>query len=457
MRLGSYFIFLILLSNLVHGSLTTSVKPEEPQKMADEIKKLISSNDISSVTARIRVEDAQFRAFKLFLPPCESSALDNAQKKLSLDIRSVLERDLAISGTFHITKDLTAKLMREELLKAQGMEGWSKCQISFNKDKIRAILDHKNFLSGKATRKSFEIDSKQYRRLAHLMAQSIFEEFIGPENLFLLQFAAVKRVNNTNQIVMFDFDGGNETVITSNSWSKSSPYFSPDGKSILYSVINDQGHAIVEQNIGSPHFQFRFKTTGLNIDPRVLPDNSGLLATLSFGKIANIYRSSRTGERIVPVTEALGMNLSPTISPDGTMIAFVSNRGGSAQIYEQLLPKQDGKIPPATRLTFKGSYNQTPHYSSDGRFIAFTGRDENAIFDIFIYERASKNVVRVTQNQGRSQEPFFTPSNRYLIFVGDPKNGDNLNVYLASLQGNHQYCLTSSGGYLSPVIKPLAK
>lgn len=449
-------IFCILSFDLAAGISTP--KNVEPLKTAAEVYKALEPEDISGISARIRVEDAQFRAFNLFLPSFQMGAITPAQRKTAADIRQVLERDLAITGSFHMMSgEAQGKFSSDELLKQKGAEGSSRCRLDFSGQKIKIAIVNKNLLSGKATNKSFEADPAQYRRLAHLLAHSIFEEFIGPEDLFLLQIAAVKREKNQSQIVLLDFDGHNETTITTGPWSKSSPYFSPDGKTILYSVASDQGHGIVEQRVGTSSFEFRLKMKGINLDPRVLPDNSGLLATLSYGKSANIYKTTRTGQVLQAITEDKGMNLSPTISPDGKTFAFVSTRGGSAQIYEQAFPTGKNIIPAALRLTHKGEYNQTPHYSPDGKFLAFTGRDQRAIFDVFIYERDSKNISRVTQNQGRNQEPFFTPSSRFVIFVSEREGRKSPDVYLATLNGNHQYRLTTSGGYYSPVIRPLQK
>lgn len=460
MRLYYFCFLLCFIPSSWAGISTKNAKPTEPQKIAEEVQQALAPHDISGVTTRIRVEDAQFRAFNLFLPPCEMGETASAiEKRSALEVRRVLERDLAITGSFHLMLDAAAgKLGTDELLKQKGAEGVSRCQLSLSGKKWVGVIDHKNFLTGKTQRSPFEVEQGQYRRLAHLMAQSIFEYFIGPEDLFLLQIAAVKNYKNHSQIVMVDFDGYDEQAISTGTWTKSAPYFSPDGKSILYAVISDDAQGIqgiVEQTIGSPTFLFRVKVNGTHLDPRVLPDNSGLLAALSFGKGPNIYKTTRSGGQLLgPITSPLGMNLSPSVSPDGKMLAFVSTRGGSAQIYEQAMPTEKGKIPEANRLTHKGDYNQTPHYSPDGKLIAFTGRDQRAIFDIYIYERDSKNTLRVTQNQGRNQEPYFSPSGRFIIFVSERDGSKEPDIYLASLNGNHQYRLTTSGGFYSPVFRP---
>lgn len=460
MRLSLWLMIVWIWAVGLWAGFSEKPSAREPQKTAAEVRKTLEPNDVSGIIARIRVEDAQFRAFNLFLPPFEMGEVSADDRKVAENIRQVLERDLAITGSFQLMSGAgVGKLATDELLRQKGAEGVSRCQLSFRNKKIRAIIDHKKFLGSQVTpSKHFEVEPANYRRLAHLLAQSIFEEYIGPEDLFLLQIAAVKRSKNHSQIVLFDFDGFNETTISTNDWSKSAPYFAPDGKSILYSVVSDEKKGIVEQQIGAPNFQFRLGVSGLNLDPRVLPDNSGLLAALSFaGKDLNIYRTTREGEIIGTLTSPLGINLSPTISADGKTFAFVSTRGGSPQIYEQAMPKDKGIPEAPTRLTTKGEYNQTPHYSPDGRFLAFTGRDQKAIFDVYIYERETKNMARVTQNQGRNQEPFFTPSGRFIIFVSVRDGKKEPDVYLASLNGSHQYRLTNSGGYYSPVIRPLQK
>ena len=98
------------------------------------------------------------------------------------------------------------------------------------------------------------------------------------------------------------------------------------------------------------------------------------------------------------LTNSPAIDSSPCFSPDGSQIAFVSNRQGSPQIF----------IMPATRrrrrsgVTFQGKYNQTPRWSprTDKPQIAFTGRDERGVFDVFVLDVKTGKVDRVTQGSG---------------------------------------------------------
>ena len=86
---------------------------------------------------------------------------------------------------------------------------------------------------------------------------------------------------------------------------------------------------------------------------------------------------------VTRLTRSPFIDMSATLSPDGTQIAFVSDRGGSPQLY--LMSAAGGD---ARRLTFQGGNNTTPRWSprADKPQIAFTGRDEKGVFDVFIYD-----------------------------------------------------------------------
>src|SRR5580700_987902 len=189
-----YYILLLIIHtggiNVLAALESKTKEANEVQKTGDMVNRALLSGDTAN--ARLRVEGAQFKALNLYLP---SFVLDDAvEKKTAALIREVIEKDLAISGSFNlIKKQANSKLESEALLKLKGAEGLSRCELSLKGQKIRAVLNHKNLLSSKKGYKRIEVDKSQVRRLAHLISQSIFEEYVGPEDIFLLQIAAVKR------------------------------------------------------------------------------------------------------------------------------------------------------------------------------------------------------------------------------------------------------------------------
>lgn len=428
------------------------------QNAAEKIDKVMTKSDLSGVN--LRVEGAAFRKFSLYFPSSEQKSSGMIANKIFGELRQIIDRDLAVVGAFNF---ITASTQQEiaggdAIMKQKGAEGISKLSLNLSGDTIKARIEHKNLITGKATTKNIDGKIAGARRLAHQLAQSIYEEFVGPENIFLLDIAAIKRDKSGEfHVVMMDFSGKNETLVNGGKWMKTSLSFAPNGESLLYSVNTPDGQGIVEQPVGSKQFQFRLKKPGLNIDPRVLPDNSGMLVTLSFEGNANIYRTTRLGTIIGPLTSGLGLNLSATISADGKKIAYVSDRSGTPQIYMQPLDDPNNKI--AVRVTNKGNYNQTPALSSKGDLLAFTGRDDKT-FDIFAMDLTTNSMWRVTQSQGANQEPDFSPSSNFIYFLSDRDSTGKQDIFISTVNGNHQYRISDAAsdanslGYTSLSIKP---
>jgi TolB protein len=111
------------------------------------------------------------------------------------------------------------------------------------------------------------------------------------------------------------------------------------------------------------------------------------------------------------LTRNPAIDVSPACGPGG-QIAFVSSRHGSPQIF--VMDAQGGG---AKRVTFRGSYNQTPAWCprSDKSLIAFTGRDGGT--DVFTVNTATGDYKRLTQGQGTNKDPAFSPDCRMVAFA----------------------------------------
>jgi TolB protein len=167
------------------------------------------------------------------------------------------------------------------------------------------------------------------------------------------------------------------------------------------------------------------------------PDGSKIAFTASQnGGSTDVWVADADGGNARRLTRESSDDLSPTWSPDGKRIAFVSNRAGSPQIY---VMNADGSG--VRRLTFQGNYNQTPQWSPRGDLIAFTARDERKVFDVFVVSPDSGKIDRVTQNQGATnEEPSWAPNGRLLAFTSDRKGAPQLVV--SSPDGDRQVVVT---------------
>jgi tol-pal system beta propeller repeat protein TolB len=449
MKLG---ILCFLFSMFAYGELSF----DDPQnKTIKEVPVIINGSEKSISEVTIRVQGATIRNFRLY-KQFSLQNLTSIQKKQAESIKNIIERDLAIVGGLDFITEVKTSFS-DEFLKQQGAEGKTEVSFKFIKDKISIIIKNTNFITNKFFEHIFDSDNAGLRKLAHYASKSIFEAFVGPEDLFLRQLMAIKTdADNNQQIVLMDFDGENEKVITNDKWTKVSPSFSPDGKSILYSIITDHGHAIIEHDLITNKRVFRTKKIGVNMEPRINPNNKCMLASLSLEKSTNLYKADRNGNNLIKITDSLGVNLSANISASGKKLAFVSDRSGNPQIYIQDFTTNCDLINEAKRVTFLGNYNQNPYFSPDEKNLVFVGRDEKNVFDIFLLELSSLKISRVTQNQGNNRSPLFSHSGRLVIFASQRFGNKKNHLYVSNLSGNYQVKITSgNSSYDSIAISPM--
>jgi eukaryotic-like serine/threonine-protein kinase len=110
------------------------------------------------------------------------------------------------------------------------------------------------------------------------------------------------------------------------------------------------------------------------------------------------------------LTYQSGVELSPTISPDGTSFAYVAENGGRARIFLQRVGGEN-----AINLTadVPGDHLQ-PAFSPDGRQIAFAA--EGAARGIFVMGATGESARRVTES---GFNPSWSPDGREIVYADE--------------------------------------
>jgi TolB protein len=139
--------------------------------------------------------------------------------------------------------------------------------------------------------------------------------------------------------------------------------------------------------------------------------------------------------------------LSPSWSPDGQSLAYVSFEAGQPQIFVQNVFTGERKIV----SSFKG-INGAPSWSPDGRQLALVlSRDGNP--EIYAYNLATENLLRVTRNTAIDTEPVWADDGRTIVFTSDRGGGPQL--YEIAVGGGSAQRLTFEGSYNArPSISP---
>jgi TolB protein len=139
--------------------------------------------------------------------------------------------------------------------------------------------------------------------------------------------------------------------------------------------------------------------------------------------------------------------LSPSWSPDGNRLAYVSFQLKKPVVYVQDLV--GGKQIPVAN--FRGS-NSAPAWSPDGKQLAVVLSREGGS-QIFLINPDGSNVRRLTTSSAIDTEPFFSPDGRTIYFTSD--RGGSPQVYRIAATGGEATRVTFQGDYnVSPRISP---
>jgi len=151
-----------------------------------------------------------------------------------------------------------------------------------------------------------------------------------------------------------------------------------------------------------------------------------------------------TGRRI-PLSNQKGNNSAPAWSPDGKKLAISLSKDGNTQIYGI---NADGTG--LHRLTRGYTIDTEPQYSPDGRYLYFTSdRGGNPqIYRISADGEQAEAAKRVTYKQGFVTSPRISPDGKHLAYIANI--GGAFRLYILNLATGESQALTDSGSDESP-------
>lgn len=166
----------------------------------------------------------------------------------------------------------------------------------------------------------------------------------------------------------------------------------------------------------------------------------------------NLFVVDEDGKNPVALTNDRYINSYPAWSPDGTQIAFSSNRtGGVMQIY---VMNADGKN---IRALTKGNLAcRVPAWSPDGKTIAFCRAGAGGGSNICTIPATGGTIQSL---EGDAWDPSWSPDGKHFAFVS-LRDGDGFRLYTMTAQGQDAKCLHPKGnnfGNAYPVWSPDGK
>jgi TolB protein len=370
---------------------------------------------------RILITDPNRDLFRLGLP---NASGDGDLAKQATEIE---RRDLDVSGLFRLLDPVSFPdaLQKEGLTFSSalwsqvGAQGVAKMQVS--RDSGAIALEGRLYQAGRGDNAVLTRTYRgtELRPLVHAWANDIISVFTGQRGIFGSRIAFAT-AGKSSEIASVGMDGAEMKVLTQMKAPTMLPAYSPTGNQIAFTSFLRGGADLWIVSAGGGRARRISNRDGMNSGAAWFPGGGNLVATLSYEGNAELYKiSASDGSIQARLTRSPAIDLSASVSPDGSKIAFVSDRQGTPQIF--VMPASGGE---PKRITFQGTYNQTPRFCprADVPIIAFTGRDERLVFDVFTYDLRTGKIERMTQNQGSNSDPSWSPDCRLLVY-GSSRGG----------------------------------
>lgn len=376
-------------------------------------------------------------------------------------VREVIAADLDRSGLFKIIPErsyidkLTSIDQRPNFIDWQAIKTQALVQsqiVELANNKLRVDFRLWDAVAeNQMLGKSFTTTKDNWRRLAHVVADAIYERLTGDKGYFNTRIVYVSEsgpsTRRIKRLAMMDQDGENHKFLTNGRNLVLTPRFSPNMQKITYLEYVGHNPRVYLMDLNTNSRQVLGNFPGMTFAPVFSPDGSKVLMSYANKGSTNIYEMNLKTRSIKQITFGSAISTSPSYSPDGSKIVFNSDRGGNQQLY---VMNADGSD--VQRISFGNGRYATPVWSPRGDYIAFTKMSGGAFY-IGVMSPDGNNE-RILADGYLVEGPTWSPNGRVLMYFRQDR-GAPVRLYTIDMTGYNERRIITPSEASDPAWSPL--
>jgi len=384
--------------------------------------------------------------------------------QLAANVSDVLQADLERSGLFRPLDRASFLEQIRDINAVPRFGDWRSVQadalvvgrvVNAGDGRVGAEFRLWDVASGKQLAgQRFSTSAQNWRRIAHMIADSVYERLTGEKGYFDTRVVFVDETgpaqNRIKRLAIMDQDGANVRLLTQGKELVLTPRFSPTNQEITYmSYTSDQPKVFI-MNLESGRRELVGDFPGMTFAPRFSPDGQKVVMSLGTpdGR-SSIYEMDLRTRQPRRLTESSGIDTSPSYSPDGRQIVFESDRDGTQKLY---VINADGSG--AHPISMGGGSYSTPVWSPRGDYIAFT-QQAGGRFLIGVM-KPDGSGERILTEGFHNEGPTWAPNGRVLMFWRDSQSsGGGPKIYSVDITGFNERQVTTPSFASDPAWSPL--
>lgn len=295
--------------------------------------------------------------------------------------------------------------------------------------------------------KSYNDKVSQVRSIAHACSDDIVRAIKNVNGIASTKILMIGSIDGRKDLYSCDYDGANLMKVTRDGAVCLAPAWGPEGRTIVYTSYCDGYPDVYKIDLSTYQRKRIAGYPGINAGADISPDGQSMALVLSKDGNPDVYIKDLKTQRLTRISKTqYAAEASPSWSPDGKRIVYVSNMTKRPELY--IVSSAGGG---EKKITFVGSENVAPDWGSDGRIVYSSKRDGR--YHVCVIDPRTGETLQVTSDYADYEDPSWAPDGRHIVCSRSV--GYNSELYVLDTLGDPPVrLLQHEGVWYSPAWSP---